>query len=101
MRDETLALLEAETTSFVLVTGPMPERLDESVYFHTLLQQNKMRVAAIAVDRVHAPVPDTLWEEVGRLPSSVQRKFEETLKENDHLARQDSRGIAKLREEDE
>ncbi|MFT3706741.1 MAG: ArsA-related P-loop ATPase [Archangium sp.] len=95
---QTRALLEADSTSFVLVTGPMPERLDEAVYFHTLLQQNKMKVAAIAVNRVHTPVPDALWEEVARLPSSLQKKMEDTLKENDHLARQDARGIAKLRE---
>jgi anion-transporting ArsA/GET3 family ATPase len=95
---QTRALLEANTTSFVLVTGPMPERLDEALYFHTLLQQNKMRVAAIAVNRVHAPVPDALWEEVARLPSPLQQQLEQTLKENDHLARQDARGIAKLRE---
>ena len=95
---QTRALLEAETTSFVLVTGPMPERLDEAIYIHTLLQQNKMKVAAIVVNRVHQPVADSLWEEVARLPASVQPKFEQTLKENDHLARQDARGIAKLKE---
>ena len=95
---QTRALLEAKTTSFVLVTGPMPERLDEAVYFHTLLQQNKMRVAAIVVNRVHAPVPPELWEQVARLPPDLQRKFQDTLKENDHLARQDARGIEKLRE---
>lgn len=95
---ETRALLEAGSTSFLLVTGPMPDRLDEAVYFHTLLQQNKMRVAAIVVNRVHAPVPDELWSEVARLPPPLQRKYEETLKENDHLARQDARGIARLRE---
>ena len=74
------------------------ERLDEAIYFHTLLQQNKMKVAAIVVNRVHAPVPDALWGEVARLPPSAQAKFDQTLKENDHLARQDARGIAKLRE---
>lgn len=95
---QTRALLEAETTSFVLVTGPMPERLDEALYFHTLLLQNKMRVAAVVVNRVHAPVPDELWAEVARLPPPLRQKFEDTLKENDHLARQDARGIAKLRE---
>lgn len=95
---QTRALLEAESTSFVLVTGPMPDRLDEAIYFHTVLQQNKMRVAAVVVNRVHAPVPDALWAEVARLPPPLQAKFEKTLKENDHLARQDARGIARLAE---
>ncbi|MFO0594217.1 MAG: ArsA-related P-loop ATPase [Myxococcaceae bacterium] len=93
---QTRALLEAETTSFVLVTGPMPERLDEAVYFHTLLQQNKMRVAAVVINRVHAPVPEALWEEVARLPSPLREKMELTLKENDHLARQDALGIERI-----
>ena len=50
------------------------------------------------MNRVHGPVPDSLWEEVARLPASAQPRFDQTLKENDHLARQDARGIAKLRE---
>lgn len=95
---QTRALLEAPTTSFVLVTGPMPERLDEAIYFHTLLQQNKMKIAALVVNRVHAPVPPSLWDEVARLPPDLQRKYQDTLKENDHLARQDARGIERLRE---
>ncbi|MBI5482682.1 MAG: ArsA family ATPase [Deltaproteobacteria bacterium] len=95
---ETRALLEAPTTSFVLVTGPMPERLDEAIFFHTLLAQNKLNVAAIVVNRVHSPVPDALWPQVARLPQELLRKFEKTLKENEHLATQDARGIARLRE---
>jgi anion-transporting ArsA/GET3 family ATPase len=95
---QTRALLEADSTAFVLVTGPMPDRLDEAVYFHTVLQQNKMRVAAVVVNRVHAPVPDALWAEVARLPTPLQGPFEQTLRENDHLARQDARGIARLAE---
>jgi len=50
------------------------------------------------MNRIHQAVPDALWEEVARLPSSLQQKYQTTLKENDHLARQDARGIAKLRE---
>ncbi len=95
---ETRALLEAPTTAFVLVTGPMPERLDEAIFFHTLLLQNKLNVAAIVVNRVHAPVPDALWPQVARLPQELLRKFEKTLKENEHVATQDARGIARLRE---
>ncbi|PZR08248.1 MAG: ATPase [Archangium gephyra] len=95
---QTRALLEADSTSFVLVTGPMPERLDETVHFHTLLKQNKMKVAAIVVNRVHAPVPASLWEEVARLPPDRQKKFEATLKENEQQARQDARGVERLRE---
>jgi anion-transporting ArsA/GET3 family ATPase len=91
-------LLQSPSTAFVLVTAPMPERLDEAVYFHTLLQQNKMRVAAVVVNRVHSPVPDHLWDEVARLSGPLQARLEETLKENDRLAQQDAKGIQRLRE---
>lgn len=94
---QTRALLEAPTTQFVLVTGPMPERLDEAIYFHSLLEQNKMRIAAIVVNRVHRVPPAGLWDEVAALPPSLRQKFEQTLKENEHLAQQDARGISKLR----
>jgi anion-transporting ArsA/GET3 family ATPase len=97
---QTRNLLQAERTAFVLVTGPMPERLDEAVYFHTLLTQNKMRVAAVVVNRVQTPVPAALWDEVARLSSlgPWQRHLEHTLRENDQLARQDAKGIKRLRD---
>lgn len=95
---QTRELLQAPSTAFVLVTGPMPERLDEAVYFHTLLQQNKMRVAAVVVNRVHTAVPDALWDEVARMTGPLQARLEQTLKENDRLATQDAKGIERLRE---
>lgn len=95
---QTRALLEADTTGFVLVTAPMPERIDEAVYFHTLLKQNKMRVAAVVVNRVQTPVPDLLWREAARLPEAQRRRYEQTLKENEFLATHDARGVARLRE---
>ncbi len=93
---QTQAMLRAETTSFVLVTGPMPERLDETVHFHTLLQQSHMKVAAVVVNRVHPPVSDQAWAQAAGLPEPLKRKVELTLTENEHLAEQDQRGIARL-----
>ncbi len=94
----TRALLEAEHTAFVLVTGPMPERLDEAIYFHSLLQQNNMKVAAIVVNRVHAPVLPELWAEVRGLSDGHREKLELTLKEAEAQAGRDARGVAKLKE---
>lgn len=95
---QTRALLESETTAFLLVTGPMPERVDEAAYFHTVLQQNKMRIAAVVVNRVHAPVPGDLWKQAARLSDGLRRRVERTLSEQEHLAEQDARGIARLQE---
>ena len=96
---QTRALLEAESTGLVLVTGPMPERLDEAIYFHTLLLQNKMNIAAIVVNRVHrAGLCGRCGHRPARLPDDLRRKIEETLEEAEHLATQDARGIERLRE---
>ncbi|MHB8879659.1 MAG: ArsA family ATPase [Myxococcaceae bacterium] len=95
---QTRALLAAETTAFALVTGPMLERLDEAVAFHTLLLQNHMAVAAVVVNRVHVATPQETWHEAARLSQPLRGKLERTLEENDLLAAQDARGIAKLRE---
>jgi anion-transporting ArsA/GET3 family ATPase len=96
---QTRALMAAKTTAFVLVTGPMPDRLDEAVFFHTLLKQNHLEVAALVVNRVHQPVDDGLWAQAARLPDALRRKVELTLEEAEHLASQDQKGIERLREQ--
>ena len=95
---ESRELLGSSDTAFVLVTGPMPERLDEAVYFHTLLAQNHMRVAAVVVNRVHPAVPDELWGQAANLQGSLRKLVEQTLTEAEHLATQDARGVQRLRE---
>ncbi len=95
---QTRALLAAKTTAFVLVTGPMPDRMDEAVYFHTLLRQNHLEVAALVVNRVHQAVPDGQWAAAARLPEALRRKMEHTLEEAEQLAAADARGIERLRE---
>jgi anion-transporting ArsA/GET3 family ATPase len=95
---QTRALLEAESTAFVLVTGPMSERLDEAIFFHTTLMQNHLRIAAVVVNRVHPPVPDALWSQAARLPEGLRKRVEATLSENEHLAAQDARGVSRLAE---
>jgi anion-transporting ArsA/GET3 family ATPase len=93
---QTRELLAADGTAFVLVTAPMPERVDEAVYFHTLLQQNHLEVAAVVVNRVHQPVPEDWWGEAARLPDGVRQKTEKTLQEAEQLAAQDAEGISSL-----
>jgi anion-transporting ArsA/GET3 family ATPase len=95
---QTRELLEAKSTAFVLVTGPMPERLDETVFFHTLLKQNHLEVAAVVVNRVHAAIPAGLWAQAQGLKGDLRGRVEKTLEESEFLAAQDARGIARLRE---
>jgi anion-transporting ArsA/GET3 family ATPase len=97
--EQTRALLEADSTAFVLVTGAMPERLDEIVYFHRLLTQNKLRTAAVVVNRVHVRPPMDALKQVETLPEELRRKMEETIEEMTTMAERDERGIAALREQ--
>jgi anion-transporting ArsA/GET3 family ATPase len=93
---QTRALLESPSTAFVLVTGPMPDRIAEAAFFHTVLKQNHLKVAAVVVNRVHPPVPPELWGQVARLREPLKAKLEQTLDESEHLAGHDRRGIDRL-----
>ncbi len=94
---QTRALLAAETTSFVLVTGPMAERLDEAIYFHTVLQQHHLKVAAIVVNRVHRLVPARAWEDASQLPADLRARVVKTLDEAEANAQSDRRSIERLK----
>ncbi|MGQ0505383.1 MAG: ArsA family ATPase [Myxococcaceae bacterium] len=93
------ALLKSEQTSFVLVTVPSAERLDEVVHFRKLLLQNGMNVATVVVNRVHVAPTQHQRAEAGRLPSGLAEKMHQTLDEVERLAGQDAQGIAALRRE--
>jgi len=94
---QTRALLQAPGTAFVLVTSPVSERLDEALYFHQVLREHGLRVASVVANRVHVAPPPTVWEEVAHQPAPLRGLLEQTLKENEQLARQDARGLERLR----
>ncbi len=93
---EVRALLAAPSTSFVLVTAPARERLDEVIHFHTLLQQNRMNVTAIVVNRVHAAPPDEAFAAAKALEPSLRIRVETTLGEQRLLAEHDAQAVAEL-----
>ena len=95
---QTRALLEADSTAFVLVTSPRPERLDEALYFHDLLLQNHMKVAAIVANRVHVAPPPQLWDDLTLVAGPLRVKLEKTLAEAALLAAEDARGVERLRQ---
>ena len=49
-------MLASTRSAFVLVTSPATLTVDEAIYFHTLLRQDGMPVAAVVANRVHAHV---------------------------------------------
>lgn len=90
-------LLASPQTSFILVTSPSAERLDEVVRFHTLLRQNRMHVSAVVVNRVH-PVPtEAQFAEARGQVQPLRTKLETTLEELRSLARHDQAAIEELR----
>jgi anion-transporting ArsA/GET3 family ATPase len=90
-------LLAADKTSFVIVTTPHTERIDEVVHFHTLLRQNHMRIAAVVVNRTHAPPKPEAWEAARGLSGPLRQKAETTLREAETMATQDAACLAELR----
>lgn len=91
-------LLSAPATSFVIVTAPTPERLDEVVHFHTLLRQNKMNVAAIVVNRVHPRPTQTQLEAARTLLEPLRSRVQVTLDEQLAMANRDDATIVALRQ---
>ena len=89
-------LLAAEETAFVLVTTPNPERMDEAVHFFEVLRAQKMRVAAVVVNRVHSRVLDSDRAAADALPDGLRQKMKTTLDELALLAAQDARALATL-----
>jgi len=100
-RDQAKAVREMLTsreTDFVLVTAPSPERLDETIHFFRLLQENRMSVAAIVVNRVHAPVGAEVEAAAAELPPPTRERVQKSLAEHQRIAAQDARGISVLRD---
>jgi anion-transporting ArsA/GET3 family ATPase len=90
-------LLAAERTSFVLVTTPRLEGIDEVVHFHRLLQQNHMAVAAVVVNRVQTAPLASDWADAAGEQNPLRAKIEETLSERGEAAERDADAIAHIR----
>jgi anion-transporting ArsA/GET3 family ATPase len=106
---EVKALLGSPETAFVLVTSPKPLTIDESIFFHTLLVQDPMPVAAIVANRVITPpgasetaeAIDALaaqldGAEPGRQSDPAAERLRRSLGEIDVLARADERELKRL-----
>jgi len=90
-------LLAAERTSFVLVTTPRLEGIDELSQLQRVLQQNHMSIAALVVNRVQlAPLPSD-WEAAAQEPRPLRAKLEATLEERRLGAERDSQAISRIR----
>lgn len=91
------SLLASEETVVVLVTGPAAERRQEAVRFHQALREQRLNIAAVVVNQVHAGVSPEDVAAAARLPEPLRAKLERTLSEANSLAEADQRGIRELR----
>lgn len=91
------ALLASQETVVVLVTGPAAERREEAVRFHHSLREQRLNVAAVVVNQVHADVDPEDVAAAARLPEPLRSKLERTLSEGHLLALADAQSIRELR----
>jgi anion-transporting ArsA/GET3 family ATPase len=65
------ALLEDPATTFLIVTSPQHEPVEEAIWFHSRLRSGAMPFGGVVVNRVHAapevaePLPDRLESQLG------------------------------------
>jgi len=82
---EVQRLLRSDRCRFVLVSGPGPERVADTLYFARKLEEAGMRLGPIVVNRVHPPA------ESGEHPDLEGHRLLEW------LGRRDQRGVDDLR----
>ncbi len=101
------ALLRAPTTTFLLVTSPEREPIDEAVYFQQRLAEAGMSLAGAIVNRVHADelgdtdvtvLPELLVAEAG-LSAALARQVAAAFADEHALARRDAANVAHLAEQ--
>ncbi|WP_373044611.1 ArsA family ATPase [Vulgatibacter sp.] len=105
------ALLASDEAAFVLVTSAHAFTIDEAIYFHDLLVQERMPIAAVVANRVHrdfldelpTPTPADLADGLARagLPDGgappLSERLERTLLEARAMAQLDARHLERLR----
>ncbi len=96
------ALLADPQTTFLLVTSPEREPIDEAIYFWRKLKAARMPFGGVIVNRVHhdeAPEanPDEVAAELeGELGPKLARRVAENFRDYQLLARRDAANIERL-----
>ena len=99
-------LLHASTTSFLLITSPQRESIEEAIWFRRTLEQGGLPFGGVLVNRVHhdllgANPGDVTTEELSAaLGETLRPELAARVAENLHdyhvLARRDEQNIARL-----
>ena len=98
---EVNALLAHERSTFVVVTSPREDSLDEAAFFHERLQEGGLPFAGVIANRVRMPVPahkaDVAEEVEKLLGEPLARKVVRTWDEERVLAARDHAALRRLR----
>ena len=96
------ALLADPATTFLIVTSPEREPVEEAIFFRGKLREARMPFGGLIVNRVHVNVvdgdPSALAGELD-VPPRLRAKVAATLTELQVLARRDATSIARLIDE--
>ena len=95
------ALLADERSTFVVVTSPREDSLDEAAFFHERLREAGLPFAGVIANRVRMPVPahdaDVAVEVEALLGDALARKVVRTWDEERVLAARDRAALRRLR----
>ena len=99
--EEVNALLADERSTFVVVTSPREDSLDEAAFFHQRLREAELPFAGVVANRVRMPVPahraDVAAEVEELLGVPLARKVVRTWDEERALAVRDRAALRRLR----
>jgi anion-transporting ArsA/GET3 family ATPase len=99
--DRVAALLSDPGTTFLIVTSPRHDPVEEAIFFHRKLSEARMPFGGLVVNRVHAApeldgeLPEDLVEELGE---TLAGRVATSARELAALAARDERNISHLRE---
>ena len=100
--EQVNALLADRETTFLLVTSPEREPIDEAIYFWRKLKAARMPFGGVVVNRVHhdeapdADPDDVAGELEEELGPKLARKVAENFRDYQMLARRDAANIERL-----
>jgi anion-transporting ArsA/GET3 family ATPase len=98
---EVNALLADERSTFVVVTSPSPDSVDEAIFFHRRLAEAELPFAGVVANRVRVAPPahhaDLAVEVEELLGGPLARKVVRTWEEERVLAERDRASLGRLR----
>ncbi len=91
------ALIRNDDTLVVLVTTAEAERVDQALEFIAALTELGLKLGAVAVNRVMAPLPDPSAIAAAGLPAALERKLLRNLDDYGALRQREAHALERLR----